>query len=210
MKIMNRYILTFLLTALIGSKTVSAQDGTGFDQLVTIGWDVNIPLGDKWVDETSWAGGKFEFRKMIDEQFSLGFDFSWNSYYALKPYQTYHLDANTDVTTDLYKYLYTLPVAVTADYYFQTGSPIFTPYVGLGMGATYSQPKLYFNIYEIDQENWGFLMRPEIGTIIRFHPGGDVGLMLSARYSYSTNQEPIFNISDLRALGFQLGFVWLY
>lgn len=207
---MNRYILTILLALLIGGNTVKAQVGTGFDQLITFGWDVNIPMGDKFVDEVSWAGGKFEFRKMIDEKFSLGFDLSWNSYYALKPYQTYHLSASTDVTTDLYKYNYTLPMAITAHYYFQTGSGIFIPYVGLGMGAMYAQPKLYFNIYEIDQENWGFLMRPELGTVIKFNPGSDVGLLLAARYSYSTNQEPTFNISDLKALGFQLGFVWLY
>ena len=204
---MNRYILSILLAVVIGSNTAKAQGP--FDQLLTFGWDVNIPLGDKYVDDISWAGGKFEFRKMIDEKMSLGFDLSWNSYYTYVDYQTYHLNATTDATTDLFKYNYTLPMAITADWYFPGGGH-FIPYVGLGMGAMYSQPKLYFNIYEFNEENWGFLVRPEIGTIIKFDPAGDVGLMLAARYSYSTNEEPKFRISNLQALGFNLGFVWLY
>src|SRR3954468_11844229 len=167
MKKMNRYILTIAIAILGLQANAQTTAGTGFDQLITFGWDVNIPMGDKFVDETSFNGGKFEFRKMIDDKFSLGIDVSWNSYYMFKPTQTYHLEAGTDITTDLYRFNYTLPIAITADYYFSTKG-LFTPYIGLGMGAMYSQPKLYFNIYELNQENWGFLMRPELGTIIRF------------------------------------------
>lgn len=209
---MYRYILSILFAVIIGSASVKAQDGAlsrNFDQLISFAWDVNIPLGDKFVEDVSFAGGKFEFRKMIDDKFSVGFDFSWNSYYTYKSTQTYHFNEATDVTTDLYKYLYTLPMAVTAHYYLPTYS-IFVPYFGLGMGATYSQPKLYFNIYEVSQENWGFLVRPEIGTVIKFDPMSDVGILLAARYSYSTNEEPVFKITNLQSLGFQLGFTWLY
>jgi hypothetical protein len=207
MKIINRYIITAILALFIGVNQSKAQS---FDQLITFGWDVNIPMGsDKYVDDISWAGAKFEFRKMIDEKMSLGFDLSWNSYYTYVPTQTFHLNASTDATTDAFKYLYTLPMAITAHWYFETPG-IFIPYVGAGMGAVYSQPKLYFNIYEVNEENWGFLFRPEVGTIIKFDPTGDIGLMLGARYSWSTNEEPIFKITDLKALGFNLGFVWLY
>lgn len=209
---MYRYILSILLTVIIGSSSVNAQDGAlsrNFDQFMSFAWDVNIPLGDSYAEDVSYSGGKFEFRKMIDDKFSLGFDVSWNSYSTYKPTQTYHFNEATDVTTDLYKFNYTLPLAVTAHYYLPTYS-VFVPYFGLGMGAMYSQPKLYFNIYEINQENWGFLLRPEIGTVIKFDPMGDTGILLAARYSYSTNEEPTFRISDMSALGFQLGFVWLY
>jgi hypothetical protein len=207
MKIIYRYIITVFFAAIIGINKSNAQS---FDQLMTFGWDVNIPMGsDKWVDDVSWAGAKFEFRKMIDEKMSLGFDLSWNSYYTYVPYQTIHVNSTTDASTDAFKYLYTLPMAITADWYFDSHG-IFIPYVGLGMGAMYAQPKLYFNIYEINQECWGFLLRPEVGTIIKFDPTGDVGLMLGARYSMSTNEENSFKFSSLKSLGFNLGFVWLY
>ena len=204
---MKRFIYSAILAVFLGNAAF-AQDKP-FDQLLTFGWDVNIPMGDKYVDEVSFAGGKFEFRKMIDDRMSLGIDISWNSYYEYVPYQTFHINTSTDASTDGFKYNYTLPLTLTYHYYWPTAG-IFIPYAGLGMGAMYAQPKLYFNIYEINEENWGFLIRPEVGTVIKFNPASDVGLMLGARYSVSTNEEPIFRISNLQALGFNLGFVWLY
>jgi hypothetical protein len=213
MKIMNRIILSTFLLIFLGAKTMSAQSNSfverAFDDFFTFAWDVNIPMGDKFVDKISYAGAKMEYRKMIDQNFSLGFDLSWNSYYELVPSKTYHLNETTDITTDLYRYNYTLPMAVTANYYLNSSS-IVKPYVGLGMGALYSTPKLYFNIYEIDEENWGFLVRPELGAIIKFDQAADIGILLAARYSMSTNEETSFRIENLQALGFQLGFVWLY
>jgi opacity protein-like surface antigen len=208
---MNRKILTIILVILLGSNKIYSQVEAGrtFDNFFTFAWDVNIPMGDKYVDAVSYAGAKMEYRAMISSNVSIGLDLSWNSYYEYQPYQTYHVDANTDITTDLYKYNYTLPIAVTAHYYFQNGG-IFLPYVGLGMGAVYSTPRLYFNIYEINQENWGFLLRPEIGTVIKFDPAGDMGILVGARYSMSSNSEPTFRIENLQAIGFQLGLVWLY
>ena len=208
---MNRKIYSLLLITFLGSNCLYAQEssGHGFDNFFTFAWDVNIPLGDKFVDATSFSGAKLEYRKMISQNVSIGLDMSWNSFYEYQSYQTYHVDANTDITTDLYKYLYTLPIAVTAHYYFSSHG-IFQPYVGLGMGAVFSEPKLYFNIYELNQENWGFLLRPELGTVIKFDPAGDMGVLVAARYSMSSNSEPTFKIENLQSIGFQLGLVWLY
>lgn len=213
---MNRKIYLFLLVVALSTNNLKAQEtaytpvGSVFDNFFTFAWDVNIPVGDMYVDEISYAGGKIEYRKMInDNNLSLGFDFSWNSYYEFKPYQTYQYSSTTDITTDLYKYNYTVPLALTAHKYFPGGS-VFLPYVGLGLGATYSRPSLFFNIYEIYEDSWGFLVRPELGTIIKFDKSADVGVLLGVRYSYSTNKEEGFKIENLQALGFQLGFVWLY
>ncbi|MFI5218222.1 MAG: hypothetical protein ACHQNT_01950 [Bacteroidia bacterium] len=213
---MNRKICLFLFIVILGANNASAQEaaytpmGSVFDNFFTFAWDVNIPMGDKYVDATSYAGGKLEYRKMInDNNLSVGFDVSWNSYYEYKSYQTYEYNSTTDVTTDLYKYNYTLPLALTLHKYFP-GNSAFLPYIGLGLGATYSRPSLFFNIYEIYEDNWGFLARPELGTIIKFDKGADVGVLLGVRYSYSTNKEEGFKIENLQALGFQLGVVWMY
>ncbi len=210
---MLKNILSISFIILLAGKSVSAQDKpavyAAFDNFATFAWDVNIPLGDKYVDATSYAGAKIEYRKMVTSNISIGTEIAWNSYYEHKPYQTYNYDANTDITTDLFTYNYTLPLALNAHYYFSTNS-IFVPYAGLGLGAMYSTPRLYFNIYEIDEENWGFLVRPEIGTVIKFDKTAEVGVLVGARYSYATNNEEVFDITDLQSIGFQLGFVWLY
>jgi outer membrane protein W len=212
---MNRYLYSFLFCIVVGLNSVNAQGppssaGNPFDIFYTFAWDVNFPLGDKFVDAASYAGAKFEIRKMIGDNLSVGLDLSWNSYYEYKAYQTFHASTGTDVTTDLFKYNYTLPIAATAHYYFPSAGGIFIPYVGLGLGATYSTPRIYANIYEFQGENWGFLVRPELGTVIKFNPDAGMGVLVGARYSYSTNEEPVFKIQSLQSIGFQLGLVWLY
>jgi hypothetical protein len=213
---MIRKIYSILFIILLGSNISNAQEAgstssSAFDNFFTFAWDVNIPTGNKYVDEVSWAGGKLEYRKMLAnvDNVSVGFDLSWNSFYQYKSYQTYSYSPTTDITTDLYKYNYTLPLALTVHKYFP-GNSIFIPYGGLGLGATYGRPSIIFNIYELYDDNWGFLIRPEIGTIIKFDQTSDVGILLGARYSYSTNKEEAFHIDGLESIGFQLGICWLY
>jgi hypothetical protein len=214
---MKPKIFVFLFVILLGANYSKAQDFTpssrgsnAFEKFFSFAWDVTIPTGNKFIDNTSYAGGKFEWRKMTAaENVSIGFDISWNSLHEYKPYQTYQVNANTDVTTDLYKYNYLLPMALTVHKYFPGGS-IFVPYVGLGLGAVYSSPSLLFNIYALNYYNWGFLMRPEIGTIIKLDRTADVGVLVAAQYSYSTNQESELHIDKLEAVNLNLGLVWLY
>lgn len=207
------YISVFII--ILGSNCAKAQEvirssnDNAFDQLFSFAWDVNIPTGNKFVDATSWAGGRIEFRKMLKNNISIGTDLSWNSYYEYKSYQTYSVNATTDITTDLYKYNYTLPMALLIHKYFPSDG-ILVPYVGFGIGATYSEPRLIFNIYELIYDNWGFLIRPEVGAIIKFDRAGDVGAIIGARYSYSTNSEEDLHIESLESIGFQLGICWTY
>jgi hypothetical protein len=212
---MKHYILSLFALLLIGAADVRAQDaGTSYDPVFesffTFDWEISVPASDQFVDATSTTGGRLEYRKMLDNNFSLGFDVSWNSFYKYQPYQTYHLNSTTDITTDLYKYNYTLPLALTAHKYFSVAGGHVVPFAGLGLGATYCRPSVFFNIYELYEENWGFLVRPEVGAIVKLGSTGDWGILAGARYSYSTNKETSFKIDKLKALSFQLGFAWMY
>jgi hypothetical protein len=215
---MYRKIFSIIIIVLLGSKAINAQDsppsssasGPAFDNFFTFDWEISLPMGDKFADAVSLAGANMEFRKMVNNNMSLGLSLSWNSYYEYKPYQPYHVNGSTDVTTDLYKYNYTLPMALNWHYYFNSNGGIFQPYAGLGLGAVYATPRLYFNIYEISPEDWGFLVRSELGTMIKFDRSADVGVHLAVRYSYSTNSEDVFNIKNMQALSFQVGIAWLY
>ena len=209
---MLRKLIFICSLACLSSLPTMAQEGgsdIGFDNFYTFAWDMNIPLGsDQYVTAPSYYGWKFEYRKMQRNNFSVGFDISWNSYYEYKSYQTYKVSENTDLTTDLYKYNYTIPMAITGHYYF-TDLGNFVPYFGLGLGTVYSVPKIYVNYYEISGDNWGFLMRPEIGTIIKFKEGSNMGMLVSARYSYSTNKSTSFKFNSIQSVGFQVGLCWM-
>ena len=89
-------------------------------------------------------------------------------------------------------------------------SDVFIPYVGLGLGALYAKPAIYFNIYAIEEDSWGFLARPEIGGIIKLGHDGMWGILVGVDYSLSTNKEEIFKIDNMQSFGVTAGFSFLY
>jgi opacity protein-like surface antigen len=170
-------------------------------------WEISIPFND-FVSATSIAGFGMEYRKLIKDNFSLGFDISWNSYAQYAPRQTYPITDGA-VTTDFYKYLYTLPLALNAHYYFYRGRMIVL-YAAIGLGAVYSEQKLYYNAFVSDDYNWGFLVRPEAGALIRPSTTKNFAFLAGVRYSDASNHQKSLPIIGLRALGFRIGVVGFY
>jgi hypothetical protein len=208
---MFRKLLFFIISALTSVVAANAQSSSyhpaPFDQMFTFAWDVNFPVSNNFVSKTSYDGFRFDYRKMIKSDLSVGLDITWNSYYQYYPTKTYQIPDGA-VTTDLYSYIYTLPIAVNVHHYFHAGKMVI-PYAGLAIGATYSEQRLYYNTYVSYDDNWGFLIRPEIGAIIKFHEQSGVGLLIGADYSYSTNSESAFKINGLQSFGLQLGIVFM-
>ena len=95
-------------------------------------------------------------------------------------------------------------MGASVHYYFK-GSKMLQPFAGLGLGAQYSEQTAYYNIYYSQEKNWGFLVRPEIGTLI--HMEGQWGFIVGASYAYSTNQNKI-GLSGLADVNFQIGFIF--
>jgi len=173
--------------------------------MVAVAWDVNFPLDNKFVNATSFKGFKFETRRMVTPNMSVGFEAGSNVYDQYLPRKTYQIQDGA-ITTDLYTYVYTLPLALNVHHYFNV-SKMVIPYAGLAMGATYSQQKIYYNTYVSQDENWGFLIRPELGALVKFHEG--MALLVGARYSYSTNTQSTFHINGIQSFGLQLGLVFM-
>ena len=216
---MFRKIVLFIIIAQSVTGSLFAQDAqqstkkpiAGFDNMSYLAWDVSFPSGSvsDFISKTSFSGGTFGYRKMLNKgNVSIGGDISWNSLYEYAPRKTYELP-NGAVTTDLYKYVYTLPFGLNAHYYFQ-GNKLVTPYAGLMLGTTYSQQKIYYNTYVTEDENWGFYIRPEIGAMIKFDEYTNWGLLIGARYNYSTNQQADFKIDNISTISLQLGMAWTW
>ena len=97
-------------------------------------------------------------------------------------------------------------MAINAHHYFHVNNRLY-PYVGLALGATYAEMKLYYNTYVSSDYNWGFLIRPEVGAIYKFFENDSWGVLLGVRYNYSTNTASSFKINGIQSIGFQLGIV---
>jgi hypothetical protein len=177
------------------------------DELFGLSWDINIPVNNNFTNKTSLDGFQMDYRKMIKHDLSVGLEINWASYEQYYPRKTYQIPSGA-VTTDFYSYLYTFPLAVNAHHYFHVSNMIF-PYAGLALGATYSEMKLYYNTYVTSDYNWGFLIRPELGAIMKFSENSSWGLLIGARYNYSTNSQSEFKINGIQSIGFELGLVAL-
>ncbi len=208
---MKKYIYT-LIFGLIFCSTATGQDEITptpyFDaNQILISWDIAFPSSD-FIDETSFNGLRFEYRTFLTPNWAWGVSTGWNSYRQKVDQQLYeNSDGSQAIFTDMVRKINELPITVNG-YYFLNKSGDFRPYAGLGLGTMYSEQESYFNIYKLEEKNWGFLVRPELG--IHYQMNYTLGIQAYAAYSYATNNNDGFGIDNLQHLSLGVGFYWTY
>jgi outer membrane protein W len=176
--------------------------------LYGISWEVSFPTGKAFVSSTSFLGGKFEYRRFIKRNISLGTTLGWNNYEQYVSRETYeNADQTQAITTDNQRFIFNLPVTVDGMYYFEQGKH-FRPYVGLGLGAQYSSQEAYFNIFVKEDKNWGFVARPQIGAYVPFSEFSHNGLILGAGYNFATNKNETFRIDNMQSFWVSIGIAF--
>jgi hypothetical protein len=205
MKKMKTKIYIIAIFSIFSASLAQAQ--TYYNNLFGLSWEIGLPMtNNNFLSKTSTAGGKVEYRHFINEKFSIGGFFNWRSYYEYFPTDTYENPEKTQaITTDMYRYIYNLPFGVSGHYYFKGGKMV-KPFAGLALGTQYSEQTIYYNIFYTEETNWGFLVRPELGAIIKFND--EWGALVGASYAYSSNQAVKFGIRGLADLNFQIGLVF--
>ena len=203
---MKKLIITaslFLLT----TSAILAQN-TQLTNLFGIGWNINFPNNSPYLSKTSYAGGKIEYRHFSHSgNLSFGLALDWANYEQHIPTQTVHSpDGNSAITSDYIAQASQLPIMATTHYYFKA-SKMLKPFIGLGVGTTYMDQSLYYNVYVSSVNNWGFAIRPELGTLIipNYH---NFGFLLGVNYLYSTNKTDIVNLSSFQNFGINIGVVF--
>jgi hypothetical protein len=182
----------------------------GFAQRDAFGiyWEVNFPNNGNYLTKTSWAGGKMEYRHFLKKDLSVGLAMNWSSYSQYFTRQTYEkADGNAAVTSDFVAHVYTLPITATIHHYFARKGNIL-PYVGGGIGAQYMDQRLFYNVYETSDYNWGFVVRPEAGIYVS-PPGFDAGFLLALNYSFATNENGITKKNKFQNFGITIGVAFL-
>jgi outer membrane protein W len=170
---------------------------------VFVGYEVSAPTNQNYLTETSWSGIRFDYRRILSPNVSIGIGVSFNTFNQYFPTTTYQRqDGSGAVTGDMIRQIYTAPITLSAHYYL-TSKSLIKPYVGLGLGTEYAEQNAYFNIYKIGYNNWGFCLRPEAGIIARFNR--EFAGFVSVAYNYSTNSNPAFHIDNLTQIPFTIG-----
>ena len=178
---------------------------TSDDQFV-INWEMSIPFNGTFLDETSYSGGRIDYKHFIDgDNLAVGVSLGWNTFNDYVERQLYEReDGSGAIYTDMVRHVYNLPIAINGYYFFAKRN--LKPYVGLGLGTMYSEQTSYFNIYGIQDSNWGFLVKPELG--LQLEMNSSFGIASYVSYNYSTNSNQSFNIDKLVNLNIGLGIYW--
>jgi outer membrane protein W len=194
-------LIIFLFIYIIAAGSINAQ--THFNNFTTLNWQIATPLNTHYIKETSLAGGNIEYRKFIKPNMSVGIGFSWNSFEQyIPPYVYEKPDGSQQLYTDFIHQVYTLPMYLNAHYYFNGGAHL-KPYAGLGLGAQYSEQSAYYNIFVTEEDNWGFVARPEVGLL--YSLSDYFGLHANVGFNYATNKNDAFKIESLKHVYYSIG-----
>lgn len=204
---------TILSTVFIGTllvfslNKVNAQDGS---TLGVTSYEIGIPLSsfsNNYVNKVSFNGGNIEARTFLSDNISVGASFSWQKYYAKQPRQTYQIDGGA-ITATQYHWLRQIPLKVTAHYYLGKNGSKLRPYLGVGTGLVSIVQETTISDYTFRSSKWSYILAPEIGALISFREYSSSGLILGAKYNYTTYSED--NVADLQNVSFHAGLYFFF
>ena len=192
-----KYIYTICFLLLIGSTNSFAQDlKFGFD------YRMAAPLAEQgdYISKTSFSGAGFYMISEKTENLSFTFDIGYNFFYEKENKNTYEF-GTISLTGVQYRYITTVPITAGVNYTFMPESSI-KPYIGLGAGFVYNQLRLDMGLYNIQDEIWKFMVKPEVGILFALNPNFD--LKFSSNYNKS-----VFNSDEypVTYLNYNIGFV---
>lgn len=200
---MSRFIIGFFLVA--SSLTAKGQE---YNTAFHIGWNTLVPFSDKdFTGSTSTAGIRVGYSKFVGERFGFGFEGGYATMDDYVPPTTYGYPGGA-ITTDIYNYLYYFTLTANGHYYLSQGKR-FISYTSLGMGVSFSEYKIFYNVYQENDQNTGFVIRPEIGTLFKVKENSGFGLKAALGFDYATNRSDYFETKNFSGLNFQLGLVLL-
>ncbi len=204
-------IIYITLTALLAvGITTSAQ--AQMKQYYSLNWDIALPLGGlkDFTGDASLRGGNFNVQVFLTDNIAVGGTFGWNNYYELKDRASYLLEPGLAVTASTYRYSYSMPIMANGYYHFMPDGMV-QPFAGLGIGALYATQHSIVQDLDFWNEQWGFLLMPEVGAFIPFGNDAPFGAKASVSYQFSTNNFTALGEehNNLQNLNFNIGLVWM-
>ncbi len=179
-----------------------------FDKYYGFGPVLSLPLSNRsFIDKTSLKGARFFYREMLNENVSAGLDLGYAGFNDYTPPAVY-TSPGSAVYTDLYNYVDHYTVAISGEYIFSPYKRVM-PYAGVGLGASYTNIRLYYNIYNDAQTKWGALIRPYAGVMMRFGKRSSWGAFANVLMDYSTLRAPDYDYKGFSSLALQAGIVYL-
>jgi opacity protein-like surface antigen len=173
------------LTLAIGLITIGALHAQS--NIVTFNYSMGFGTGDvkDFISKPSFRGFGFDFRKLVTPNVGVGGSIGWNVFYEELAKDAYTV-GNSTLSGKQFRYSNHIPMLANATYYLKPGEQ-FNPFVGLGIGVTYTRRNTDMNLYTLEQEAWNFTLQPEFGFL------------------YNMSDEAAFSVSGKFNQGFKAG-----
>ena len=160
-------------------------------QMLNLNYQMSVPLGkmNDYAGKMSFRGMDLEYHHFLNEKFSIGGMIGWNTFYKDKGKLTgdFLFKGSKDIHTITgyqYRYINTVPIMVMGRYWLTDQNTTFRPYLGLGLGTSWTELKTDLGQFTATNARWQFAFAPEIGTII---PVNDqFAFNIGAKYTYGT------------------------
>ena len=194
-------LCAFMLAAALPGKAQIVPNG-----YLNNDWQMNVPFGSSFADKASGWGMNFEGGYRITPAVAVGPFLSFQTNLKSIDRQTLVLNNGTALTTNQKHALFQLPFGVTGRYSWCNYS-VLQPYVGMKLGACYSEMSSYYYIVKQYDDSWGFYMSPEVGVSIFPNPSYRFGFHVALYYSYATNSTRLltYKVDNLNNFGVRVG-----
>lgn len=196
------------LVAIAMAFTLPGRAQTSDSFYSNIDWQFNFPISNSFADKASGWGMNFEGGYYLTDNFAIGAFLAYHSNHKYIPRQTISLGDNSSINTDQQHTQFQLPFGVAGRYTFNREG-MFQPYISVKAGPQYARLKSTFNVFENDDNTWGFYVSPEIGMNIFpwvYRPG----IHVAAYYSYATNKGSVltYDVDGMSNFGLRLGIAF--
>jgi len=179
----------------------------GFSQnsFGSVNYSIGFPSGDlkDFTGNTSGRGVAVDYAFMLKSNVSVGVGIGLQTFYEEKGYSSL-TDGTQTFSGNQFNYVNALPIYVNGAYYFGN-SPNVMPYIGVGIGTMYVNKRADIGIFEIENDGWAFLVKPEVG--LQYKAASNIGLNLSYRYNYASD---IDNVGSMTYSSIMIGAIWFY
>ncbi len=180
-------------------------------QMLNLNYQISVPMNQvkDFTDKASFRGFDIEYHHFLGEQFSVGATIGWDVYYKDKNNITSNFrfkgnDNMYTITGNQYRYINFVPMLAVGRYYFTVKSAGVRPYIGVGVGTSWTEKRLEVGQFSSTISRWQFAMAPEVGMYI---PVADqFAFNLGARYYYATKAAH-GRVPEIQQFSFNFGII---
>ncbi len=192
---MKRIFLILAISLTCAGLAKGQSYGYDMKQIYSINYQVNVPVGSSrdFISKTNFEGININWAYFVTNNIAVGLDLGYNNYHQKVSQRVYRPNANTAINAAQYRYTQTFPLKAQVKYFF-TPYNMVKAYAGLGVGALSAGQHIVIQDFDAWNNNWGFLLSPEVGVLIPFGVDNTWGANITAGYNWSTNKSTLGNI----------------